>query len=184
MMGGTYMQDNKHTASARRMARPKKGWSVVDTVIVLLLLLAIAGLVGRGIYGERQKDATGTDGVASMYAVYFEVTETHADVLAEVRGFDAVYLYENDSRLGHIGVYEDPVTGEHRVALTVLPAEGATGDRRVTATGCLICTDGIPAGGGLLIQESDQYLTPGSEIEVRTDRAFFTIRVTEIRPHS
>ncbi len=161
--------------------KQKRRWSAVDTLVLLLILAAVAGLVYRVVYAAKQEAET--DPV--MYRVYFEVQETHEDVLAEVKGFDAVYLYENDVRLGYIGVYQDTATGEYTVALTPAPAAGASGDDRVTATGCLVCTGGtLAAGGGLRIGESGRVLVPGSVLEVRTDRAFLTLRVTSIREHS
>lgn len=161
--------------------RSRKGrWSAVDTVIVLLVLVAIVGLVYRVIDAARKEGET----ARTMYRVYFEVPETHEDVLSEVRGFDAIYLYENNVKLGYIGVYEDTATGTYTVALTPTPAMGATGDRRVTAEGCMVCTDGTLEGGSLLVGESGRYLTPGSEVEVRTDRVLLTIRITSIREHT
>ena len=160
----------------------KRRWSAVDTLILLLIVVAVAGLVYRVIYAAR-KDASADP---AMHRVYFEVLETHEDVLAEVKGFDAVYLYENDARLGYIGVYQNSATGEQTVALQVTPAVGATGDGRVTATGCMVCTGGTltsVAGGSLLIGDSGRYLTPGSILEVRTDRALLTIRITSVTEH-
>ena len=160
--------------------RNQRRWSAVDTVILLLIVVAVAGLVYRVIYAAR-RDA---EADPAMHRVYFEVLETHENVLAEVKGFDAVYLYENDARLGYIGVYRDTATGEQTVALQVAPAVGATGDKRVTATGCMVCTGGTWASGGsLLIGDSGRYLTPGSVLEVRTDRALLTIRITSITEH-
>ncbi len=157
--------------------KSRKGrWSAVDTVIVLLVLIAVAGLVYRVVYTARTENKTNN----IMYRVYFEVAETHEDVLAEVEGFDAVYLHENGVKLGYIGVYEDTATGEYTVALT--PAYTAASDT-VTATGCLVSTNGIMKDGGLLVGESGRYLTPGSELQVRTDRALLTIRITSIREH-
>ncbi|MBQ9152137.1 MAG: hypothetical protein IJX72_07790, partial [Clostridia bacterium] len=82
------------------------------------------------------------------------------------------------------GVYEDTLTGEYHPALTITPAEGASGADRVTAKGCLICTNGTMTDGGLFVDGSGRYLTPGSELEIRTDRVYMTVRVTEIRTHS
>ncbi len=175
------MENHQNTGSTERAPRRGRGrWSAVDTVILLLVLVAVGGIVGRVIYAARQSAAEQT----AMYAVYFEVAETHEDVIAEVQGFDAVYLYDSDVRLGYIGVYEDTVTGEYRVALTVTPIESIDGRRMATATGCLICTDGTLSEGSLLVEGSEQYLTPGSEVNVRTDRACLTVRITSIRPHS
>ena len=70
------------------MHKPKKRWSAMDTVILLLVLVAVAGLVYRVVYAAR-KDA---EADPTMYRVYFEVLETHENVLAEVEGFDALDL--------------------------------------------------------------------------------------------
>lgn len=165
----------------KMMNKQKKRWSAMDTVILLLVLVAVAGLIYRVVYAAR-KDA---ETEPTLYRVYFEVMETHEKVLAEVDGFDAVYLCENGARLGYIGVYQDAATGEYTAALNTTPAEGATGSNRVTATGILVCNNATPAsGGGLRIGDSGRYLTPGSVLEVRTDRALMTIRITSVREHS
>lgn len=163
---------------SKMVSKPKKRWTVIDTVVVLLVLVAVAGLVYRVIYSARKDQEAET----TPYRVYFEVLETHKDVLAEVKGFDAVYLYEDDIRLGYIGVYQDTATGEYTPALTVSPGEEMN---YVTATGIMICNDATLApGGGLRVEDSGRYLTPGSVLEVRTDRAILTIRITSIREHS
>ena len=159
--------------------KQKRRWSAMDTLILLLILVAVAGLVYRVVYAARKE----AEADPTLYRVYFEVLETHEDVLAEVRGFDAVYLYENDVCLGYIGVYQDTATGEYTVALTPTPVSG--GDDRVTASGCMVCTNAtLSSGGGLRIGESGRVLIPGSVLEVRTDRAFLTVRITSIREHS
>ena len=171
------MNQNTKYRRSRRQGR----WSAMDTVILLLILLAVAGVVYRVIAASRESEK---QTATAMYEVYFTVEETHEDVLAEVAGFDAVYLRENDKRIGYIGVYEDTITGEHQVALSIAEAVGATGDNRATATGCLICTEGTMTNGGLLVEGSGRYLTPGSMLEIRTDRALLHIRITQIRTHT
>ena len=163
-----------------RTDKPKRRWSAVDTLILLLVLLSIAGLVYRVVYAAGKKSAEST-----LYSVYFEVTEVHEDVLTEVEGFDTVYLYENSVRLGYIGKYRDEATGELSVFYDIAPAPGASGDDRVTAKGCMFCTTGtLAAGGGLRIGESGRILVPGSVLEIRTDRVLLTVRVTSINGHS
>ena len=163
---------------SKMVSKPKKRWTVIDTVVVVLVLVAVAGLVYRVIYSARKAQET----EATPYRVYFEVLETHKDVLAEVKGFDAVYSYEDDIRLGYIGVYQDQTTGEYTPALTASPTDEMN---YVTATGIMICNDATLApGGGLRVEDSGRYLTPGSVLEVRTDRAILTIRITSIREHS
>ena len=162
---------------SKMVTKPKKRWTVIDTVVVLLVLLAVAGLVYRVIYTaykDTQKEST-------LYRVYFEVMETHEDVLAEVKGGDAVYSYEEDVRLGYVGVYQDRTTGE----LTVLTTSHTEKMNYVTATGFMVCNDATLApGGGLRVEDSGRYLIPGSVLEVRTDRVILTIRITSIQEHS
>ena len=145
------------------------------------MVLAVAGVVYRALTAIRQESTASRE---TTYEVYFEVEETYADTLAEIRGFDAVYLAENQQRLGYVGVYEDASTGEHRVALTVTPIVGTQLADRATAIGCMICAGTLTEDGGLTVPGSDRCLTPGSELEVRTDRAILTVRVTGIRSHS
>ena len=159
-------------------ARPgRKGrWSIVDSVIALLILLAIGGVIYRVVMSARRDQEAAAH---QIYEVYVEVEETSPEVLAEVQGFDAVYLCENDARLGHVGVYKDGETGEYQAALTTTATESG----RVKATGCLIVSGLQTKEGSLLVEGSGRYLTPGSELEIRTDRARLTVRVTEIRAH-
>ena len=162
-------RDKERIIKNNRTDKPKRRWTVVDTLILLLVLLSVAGLVYRVIYAMRRESADPT-----LHSVYFEV-----------QGFDAVYLYENDVRLGYIGVHQDPVTGERSVFLDVAPAPGASGDDRVTARGCMFCANAtVSAGGGLRIGESGRILVPGSVLEIRTDRALLTVRITSINGHS
>lgn len=168
--------DQQQSKTSARRSRPGR-WSAVDTVILLLVLLAIAGVVYRVVMGMRHDHGAS---VKETYEVYFDVEETHKSVLEEVRGFDAVYLRENDMRLGYIGVYEDASAGEYRVAMTMT----ATENNRVTATGCMLSTGTVMSDGSLLVEGSGRNLTPGSTLELRTDRAILTVRITEIRKHS
>ena len=169
-----------HTEMKGDKPTRKRGWSAIDTVILLLILAAIAGVVYRVADAARQSIANEE---RPLYAVYFSVEETHKDVLAEIRGFDAIYAPEDGVRLGYIAAYEDTEEGDYTPALAIVPAVDATGRDRVTASGCFICTEGTMKNGGLLVDGNDRYLTPGSELCIRTDRAVLTIRITEIRAH-
>ena len=159
----------------------RRRWSAVDTVVLLLVLLAVAGIVYRVVVSVRQETEAPEE---TLYEVYFEVDETHADVLAEIRGFDPVYLVENQSRLGYVGVYKDAGTGDYRVAMTPTVSGDGADPKLVTALGCMICGGELQEDGSLSIPGSDRYLTPGSELVIRTDRAILTVRVTGIRSHS
>ena len=173
------MEDStKKSPMGQRMQKGKRRWSVIDTVILLLVLLAIGGVVLRVVDISR-KDRLNRD--ETMYVISFTVDETHPDVLAEIRGTDAVYLYEEEEFLGYVGMYRSENEGENTPALTIIPPKADAAEGRVGAEGHLVCTTGTVLNGGLLIGNSGRYLIPGSEVMVRTDRVLLTVRVTEIR---
>ena len=149
-------------------------WSVVDAVILLLVLAAIAGIIYRIVITVTDDGRAG-----ERYEVYFEVSETHNEVLKEIGAFDEVYLMENDMLLGSIGATSvDETTGMGIPALTVESIENSD---MVTAKGCMVCLGTQSDDGGLLVGETGRYLSLGSILTVRTDRAVLTIRITEIK---
>lgn len=172
------MENNQNTTMLRRGRRPH--WSVVDTVILLLVLTAIGGIVYRVVVTvSREQEEAREPG--TVCEVYFEVQETHRDVLAELHGFETVYLYENGMRLGAIGATINAVTGDTVAALTINPIEGT---EQATATGCMICRGSTVENGVLLVEGTGRYLTMGSVLQIRTDRVLLTIRVTDIQVRS
>ena len=93
-------------------------WSVIDTVILILLVAAIVSFVGRVVYAYRQR---GGNTGSAMYSVRFTVEDIHRESLECVRAFDDVYLYSTGERLGNIGVYENE-DGIQQVAFVAVPA--------------------------------------------------------------
>ena len=103
----------------------RSSWSVMDTVILILLVAAILSFVGRVVYAYRLR---GEDTKTTMYSVRFTVEDIHREALESVRAFDDVYLYDTGERLGNIGVYENK-DGTQKVAFAAIPAgdsDGAT----------------------------------------------------------
>lgn len=169
--------ERKQPNTSTRKGR-KSYWSVVDTMILLLVIASIAGIIYRVVMTVSQESE---EEAGSLCEVYFEVQETHRDVLAEVRGFDAVYLHENNVRLGAIGATIDVVTGDTVAALATYPIEGT---ELATASGCMVCRGTIQTNGGILVAGADRYLTRGSILEIRTDRVLLTVKITDIRVRS
>ena len=151
------------------------GFSVIDVLIILLVLAAIVGIVYRVVMTVSDDAAEGT-----VCRVYFEVSETHRDVLSELRAYDTVYLYENDMRLGMIGATMSE-EGNTAPALTIVNSE--SGDT-ATATGCMVCRAVSVQDGSILVDGTGRYLTRGSVLEIRTDRVLLTVRVTDIQTNS
>ena len=169
------MESKQSNTSARRT---RKGfWSAVDTLIVLLVLAAIAGIIYRIVITVTDDSMDGT-----VCEVYFEVQETHRDVLDEIRAFDTVYLRENDMRLGAIAArVKDDGTGNPVAALTPSYIEGT---ETATATGCMVCRATVSSDGSILVEGTGRYLTRGSVLEIRTDRVVVTVKITDIKSSS
>ncbi len=165
--------ENKPNQTSPRNKR-KSYWSAVDTIILLLVLASIGGIIYRVAVSVAQEEAQVSD---TVYEIYFRVEETHRNVLDEVKGFDTVYLYENDMRLGAMAATIDPETGEFLAVLTPSYIEGT---ELATATGCMICKGSTVQNGGLLVEGTGRYLTRGGALQIRTDRVLLTVKITDI----
>ena len=148
-------------------------WTAVDTTLLLLILLAIAGVVVRGVMDHRQKEKIPAEG---PFYVDFKVEEIHSSVLDEIKSSDALYLYGTGELVGYVGFYDDGTR-----ALHALPIVEADNDTSVAAEGCMVCLEGIYRNGSLLVTGMDRYLSPGSVLTLRTDRAVMTVEILNIR---
>jgi hypothetical protein len=165
--------ESKQNQTSSRNGR-KGYWSAVDTVILLLVLASIGGIIYRVAMSISREESEVSD---TVYEVYFQVEETHRNVLDEVKGFDPVYLYENDRLLGAMGATIDPETGAYMAVLTPAYIEGT---ELATATGCMVCKGSAVQNGGLLVEGTGRYLTRGGVLKIRTDRVLLTVKITEI----
>ena len=163
-------KQSNHSARNGRKGR----WSVMDTFILLLLLAVLAGIVYRVFVTVTDEGPTGT-----VCQVYFDVMETHRDVLGELHGFETVYLYENDMRLGAIGAVE--ADGDTAADLTIQYVEGTD---MATAKGRMTCRASLVEDGSILVEGTGRYLTRGSVLQIRTDRVLLTIQVTDVQVKS
>ena len=161
-----------HEADALTKKKTKR-WTAVDTVIVFMILLALGGVVLRGVVDWRQGAETPTSG---PYYVDFSVAEIDASVLAEIRPFDPLYVYETGELVGYVGVYDDGT-----MALRLLSPSAATANGGVAAEGCMVCLEGVYQNGSLLVTGMDTYLTSGSRLTLRTDRAVISVEIRAIR---
>ena len=167
----------KKTATIDKDGKVQKKlrWSAVDTVIVLALLLAVAGLIFRGFFEENQDEEVS----GSTCIISFTIDEIHKDVYQELRGGDWLYMYDTGEVVGYIGMYED---GSYAIVQTgVIPN---TGGEMVSANVSMVGVDGLFSEGSFLPQHTEQYLSPGSVVKLRTEQAVLTARVTEIIKHS
>lgn len=152
--------------------RTGRRWTVMDTAILLLVLVAVAGTVFRGVMNVREENEETPVG---PFDIYFSVEQVHTSVLADIQGFDPLYDYATGEQLGYVGVYSDGTVALAPVGVVTL-RDGET----VAAEGCMVCLEGVMKDGSLLISGTERYLAPGSEITLRTSRAVMTVVVTKI----
>lgn len=177
----------KTTASDR-----ERRWSAMDTVIVMLLFVAVVGVVLRVAvaYWDAQ-DAGQANGV--YYDVHFEVDAMFEASLDDIDGADAVYLLETGELLGYMGVegtsadsdgegqVSDPNGGEEAPSKKLYPRPRVEGtDPDIVAADGVICIEGKMVDGSLYSQNGEIYLSKGTELTVCTERVTFQIRVTDI----
>ncbi len=152
----------------------KRRWSTMDTVIALLVFVALVGLLYRVVVAYADaKDIEQNEAVT--YRIFFEADGVALPVLDELQSGDMMYLHDGGTPLGSI---EGSATEER--ALTVLDPV-VEGVEVVSVAGVLYCTNGTLTDGSLLVSNSDQYLTKGSVVTLRTDRVIMTVRITEIQ---
>ncbi len=164
----------KQSSEGKRSKKKGGRWTAIDTVILFLVLVALAGVVVRSFVFPNGKD---THTVAEgPYYVEFTVREIHAEVLEEFNVSDRFYLYETNELVGFLGYYADGTR-----ALQAVAPVAEEDDRLVTAEGCLYCPDGKMENGSLLLTETGTYLAPGAVLKLRTDRATMTIEIKKIR---
>ena len=163
----------KATGEGETVAAKKRfRWTAVDSLILLMVLLVVAGAVVRGVLDRRPSHEKET---AGPYYVDFAIEEIHPKVLGEIQPFDALYLYETGERLGYVGVYDDGTIALHTV---VSPVSSA---RSVAAEGCMVCVEGVYQNGSLLVSGTNTYISPGAVLVLRTDQAVITVEITDIR---
>lgn len=163
----------KGEAKASKTGKTGSGWTVIDSLIVLMVLVALAGVIVRGVIDHNRETDSPVDG---PYYVDFVVAEIHPTVLSEIQAFDSLYLYETGELVGYVGMYDDGTIALHQVGLSA-----ANGGGTVSAEGCMVCLEGVYRNGSLLVTGMDRYISPGAVLVLRTDRAVLTVEITAIR---
>lgn len=159
-------------------AKGKRRWSAMDTVIVILAVACLGSLIFR-LFSTYRAQRNQNEG--QVYDVTFTVQRVHRDVMSGVTRFDSFYLCESGERLGYMGVYLD-AEGNQQIALTMTPLsqDDDAAEGYVRAEGMMVCLGGGMQDGCVLVDGTDLYIAPGSELAVRTDRATFVLRLTSI----
>ena len=162
----------KATEKGQRSRRTGARWTVLDTVIVLMVLLVVAGAVVRSLTRGDDKASAEDHGT---YYVDFIIPEIHASVLEEIEAFDALYCYETGTLVGYVGAYDDGSIALRTISLAV----GGNGST-VSAEGSMVCLDSTLKNGSLLVPEMDTYLTPGTRLTLCTEKAVIVVEISSI----
>jgi hypothetical protein len=174
--------------------------NIIDIVIIILVLALIATVVYR-IYN---KLSDGTSGKQSNYVVTFDCADQYdslvrylsdgEEVFAVSDGTLLGYLYDSDTADGLSAVYvvteaPDDELAELEPGEEKNTAEADSPDtveqskvyNKVTLSGSLrLAADATKAKNGEYYVINGQNITVGSEIQVYTNNAVFTISITEI----
>ncbi len=154
-------------------------WSVADTVVALIVLLAIVGTVGRLVFfgGDDAKAAISGDGVT--YRVEYTVDEIYEAAADSIKALDGVFLYETGDRIGYIARYDDytPVIKKMYIA-----GEGRSDGEhiKVALEGMIFCDNAVMRDGCLFISDGGKYIAPGSQLALSTETALLNVRIVSI----
>lgn len=176
----------KKESNKEKKTKSGHRWSVADTAISLLVLLAIAGMVYRLVFWNGDGKASSETG-NNIYAIKYTVGEMYEAAVDELEAFDKISLYDTGDYIGYIAPYDDytPVIKKTYIrdsVEAVTLADGASGGsyRKVSLEGIIFCNACVLRDGSLFIVESDRYISAGSELTVATDTVSMNIKVIEI----
>jgi hypothetical protein len=134
-------------------------WTVIDTVLVLLVVIAVAGVVYRAVDFFRNNQ------YEMQYYVYVTGTQSvNYTVPEQIGEQDDVYLYGTDVRIGYM-------KAEHVVCSE--PDQNGN----VTFYGYLTVDQGEMEDGRLSILDGTAYLTSGEDVVICTDRVALSVHV-------
>ncbi len=163
---------------------PKPKFGVIDAVIILLVIVAIAGIYFRhniiDLISENKK--------YEKYTVTFSVENIRYTTPNYVNVGDNVYFASNNEFFGTL-----IAVSENMGALSIAPSSEyftnsageivevfyPNNESRINATGKLLCEGRYSTEGGLIINGST-YISAGQSIDVNTEYVTVTLRVEEI----
>lgn len=178
----TVVADGAEIVSGQPSQKKKnkaRRWSVADTVVAIIVLLALVGGIGRLVFfgGDDAKEAISGDG--KTYKIEYAVDEIYEAAADSIKALDGVYLYETGDRIGYIARYEDytPVIKKYNIA----GKNRADGEYlKVALEGIIFCDSATMRDGCLFIADGGKYLAPGSQISLATETALLNVRIVSI----
>ncbi len=162
--------------------------SVIDIVIILLILAAIAGIAFR-VYSAKSPTVSSEK---ADYEIRFRVDSVSYMLPNYLRAGDQVYFGDSGKKFGILQANDGSENGSAlavRAANILIRDEGGNyisasypGEALVDATGTVLASGYFDASGSFLL-DGKIHVTPGETVRVRTELADFTLVVTEIEKH-
>lgn len=164
--------DKKNTKSRR--------WSSSDTAVVIVIVLALAGIIGRLIvFGG--KDLTDYNGDGVTYAVEFTVDEMYKDTADSIKAMDTVTLLETGDSIGYVAPYDDYAPA---IKTEIIANEDNAKDGKFVkvaiSRGTFFCNNATYKDGCLLVADGGKYIAPGSQVQIATPTAILDIKIVKI----
>ena len=160
--------------------RNGRRWSAADTTVVVLAVLALAGLVARLIvFGGKDLSDYKGDGVT--YAIEYTVDEIYEDAVDSIKALDTVTLVETGDAIGYIAPYDDyaPV-----ISKMYIDGDANIKDSeflKVSVEGTFFCNNATMKDGCLLVADGGKYIGPGSRVQLATPTAILDVKIVSIR---
>ena len=175
------MKRDNQSAKNGAVAVKKRG-NVLDILIVLLLVAAIAA-IGYRYY---TLSGQGKSELLSYAEISFQIKEAGYTLPGYVQPGDRVYMEDGT----FLGTMQDSNAEDENTALYTSAATKITTDEdgnyirisypdfsRVDCIGTILCRGTFEADGSFML-DGTTHITPGSAIRVHTETAAFTIAVT------
>lgn len=170
---------SSRSAKADKKKNKTRRWSAADTTVVILVVLALAGLVVRLIVSGG-KDLSDYKGDGATYAVEYTVDEIYEDAVDSIRALDTVTLVETGDSIGYIAPYDDyaPV-----ISKMYIDGDASIKDSeflKVSVEGTFFCNNATMKDGCLLVADGGKYIAPGSQVQLATPTAILDVKIVKI----
>lgn len=171
-------ESNRNGRANKKKSRSRR-WSAADTVVVILAVLALAGIVARLIVfsGKDLADYRG-DGVT--YAIEYTVDEIYEDAVDSIKALDTVTLLETGDTIGYIAPYDD-----YAPVINKMYIDGGENVKdseflKVSIKGTVFCNNATMKDGCLLVADGGKYIAPGSQVKLATPTAILDVKIVKI----
>ncbi len=178
--------NNAENKSSKKIKKPH--FNVIDTMIVILLVVAVAGIYFR----YNISDIIGKNKNLEEYAVSFSIKNMRYTTPNYINVGDKVYFAGSGDLFGELisesenkGVLNITPASEFFVDSSgnVVEAFYPNDESRINAKGRMLCKGIYTSDGGFCV-DGTTYIARGKTVDVYTELVTVTITVTDIEPYT